>query len=185
MMIVGASTGLWIVFIAAFAELGCGQRAEPVATTGTSTVAAAQTPAVDSHETKEARKDAPQDSPQAPAPACAADALRVVRSISPTHCEVPRAVFLDDRDCLLAQPQLTPHLVEGRVVGYRHDSIPSRSVYAACGVRSGDVWTKLNGEALNSPDQALKLYPSLRESERLQIELLRGARALEVLIELR
>ena len=181
-----ATAGLWIVLCAAGAGLSCNGSAEPVASAGTSAQAVTPTPTT---ETLEPQETSPQDDSnrfdRPPAKACAADAVQAVRSISVTHCEVPRSVFLDDRDCLLAQPQLTPHRVEGRVVGFRHDSVPSRSVYAACGIRSGDVWTKLNGERLDSADQALRLYPSLRESQQLQIELLRGAQSLQVVIDLR
>ena len=93
-------------------------------------------------------------------------------------------VFGDD-DCLLTRPQLSPVSVSGRVIGFRHDSIPSHSVYAHCGIRSGDVWTTVNGVTLDSPDQALELYPRLRASDHLSIALLRGNEPVEVQIDLR
>jgi len=182
-----ASRGLWwVVSIAASVVLSCGQRAEPVASTGTSEVAAAPPAAAYGNEPNGTPRPGDTGDSQPPAvEGCAANTLGAVRTISPTHCEVPRSLLLDDDDCLLSRPQLVPHAVEGRTVGFRHDSIPSRSIYAACGIRSGDVWTKLNGEPLDSPDQALRLYPSLRDSQRLTIELLRGSQSFEVVIELR
>jgi general secretion pathway protein C len=117
--------------------------------------------------------------------ACPNDATGAVRSLGPTHCEVPRAVAFGDGDCLLARPQLSLATANGRVVGFRHDSVASRSLYALCGIQSGDVWTKLNGVALDGPDAALEVYPRLRESDRLTIDLLRGTTPLTVEIELR
>jgi general secretion pathway protein C len=57
-------------------------------------------------------------------------------------------------------------------------------VYARCGIRSGDIWTQVNGVALDSPDQALELYPRLRDNDRLSIALLRDGRPMQVQIEL-
>ena len=177
------SVGFWLVSSAVFTELSCAQRAEPITSTGTSEGAISERAAAEGHAS---RGGAEADNPRASAEKVrAADALGVVRSIGPTHCEVPRAVLFDGKDCLLAQPRLTPYAVEGQVLGFRNDSIPSRSVYAVCGIRSGDVWTKINGEPLDSPERALRIYPKLRESEQLKIELLRGAQSLEVQLDLR
>jgi hypothetical protein len=134
-----------------------------------------------------------RESPQAHAPAeqtsanagCVDDAVGAVRVIGPTHCEVPKDVAWGDNQCLLSRPQLTAVSEEGRVIGFRHDSVPSRSMYALCGIRSGDIWTKINGTLLDSADAALELYPRLRGSDRLTIDVLRGATSLTVEIELR
>jgi type II secretory pathway component PulC len=120
----------------------------------------------------------------APPSSCAQDAIESVRKLSPTHCQAPKAAVFGDDDCLLSRPQLAPVTEAGRVIGFRHDSIPSRSVYARCGIRSGDIWTQVNGVALDSPDQALELYPRLRASEQLSIALLRDGRPVQVHIEL-
>jgi type II secretory pathway component PulC len=120
----------------------------------------------------------------APGSSCAQDALEAVRKLSPTHCQAPKAVVFGDEDCLLSRPQLAPVTEGGRVIGFRHDSISSRSVYARCGIQSGDIWTQVNGMALDSPDHALELYPSLRASDQLSIALLRGGRSVQVQIDL-
>jgi general secretion pathway protein C len=104
--------------------------------------------------------------------------------LTPTHCEAPRAIIFGNDDCLLSQPQLSPVSLNGRIIGFRHDSIPTRSVYALCGIRSGDVWTTVNGVTLDTPDQALELYPRLRESDHLHITLLRDDNPFEVQIDL-
>jgi type II secretory pathway component PulC len=117
--------------------------------------------------------------------ACPDDATTAVRNLGPMHCEVPRAVAFGDGDCLLARPQLSPATRNGRVVGFRHDSVASRSLYALCGIQSGDVWTQLNGVTLDRPDAALELYPRLRATDRLTIDLLRGATPFKIEIDLR
>jgi len=116
---------------------------------------------------------------------CAQDALASVRTLSPTHCEAPKASVLGDEDCLLARPLLALVSEGGRVIGFRYDSLTTRSVYARCGIRSGDVWTQVNGVPLDSPDQALELHPRLRTSDQLSIALLRSGQPLTVQIELR
>jgi type II secretory pathway component PulC len=93
--------------------------------------------------------------------------------IDATHCEAPRALFLDADDCLIASPAIKPVVVDGKAIGLRNDRIGSNSILGLCGVHSGDVWTRVNGETVAEPEDALQLYPKLRKAEKLTIDLLR------------
>jgi len=112
--------------------------------------------------------------------ACPDRAAGVVRVVDPTHCEVAQSVFFGERHCLLSNPKIVQVTIQGKVVGIRNESISVRSVYARCGIRSSDIWTAINGRSLANPEDVLAAYASLRQSERLDIELLRSNRPLTV-----
>src|SRR5262245_3963189 len=119
---------------------------------------------------------APQAAPPTGAPtqnaACPADARGAVQASDARHCRVDRALFFGEHDCLIATPSIQPVSQAGRAIGFRNDSIGPSSVLGLCGIRSGDVWTKVNGASVATPDDVLELYPKLRAAEKLVIDLL-------------
>lgn len=115
---------------------------------------------------------------------CPSDARSVVRVVDPTYCEAPRAVFFHADDCLLGT-RVSPISVDGRPIGFRNDHIGPHSILGLCGVRSGDVWTAINGRSLATPDDALTLYPQLIHADKLMLQLLRDGRPHTVEIALR
>jgi general secretion pathway protein C len=52
------------------------------------------------------------------------------------------------------------------------------------GLRSGDVITQINGIDLTDPSQRLEAFSALRESQELQLEVLRGDESLSIDIEI-
>jgi hypothetical protein len=158
--------------------LGCDDRsraAEPEAGAAASSLPNASTPA---------STTVPDAAPEHPKTACPDDARGAVRILAPTHCTVPRAVFFGDQDCLLAQPRLSAVSAGARTIGFRQHDVPSRSLYALCGLRPGDVWLRVNGTALDSPEAALALYPSLRAQPILRIDVQRDGTPLQVQLDL-
>jgi type II secretory pathway component PulC len=114
---------------------------------------------------------------------CPSDARSVVRIVDASHCEAPRAVFFEADDCLLGT-RITPVSVEGRPIGFRNDRIGEHSILGLCGVRSGDVWTAINGQSVATPDDALTLYPRLVHADKLTLQLLRDGRNFAIEIAL-
>jgi hypothetical protein len=143
---------------------------------------AAPPPPQPSHDSAEASAPPAHLSPEG---GCPDDAQGSVRQIDATHCEVAKAVFFGDNQCLLSQPKLSQVIEGGRAIGVRHHDVRSRSVCALCGIRSGDVWTRLNGATLDTPDAVLALYPTLRQQDKLRIDLLREGRPHTIEIQLR
>ena len=146
---------------------------------------------------KQATQPPAAPSPPAPTPSsgtesgratvvCPDDARSAVKVVDERHCEVPRAVFFGDGPgCVSAMPRLTPQSEGGRVIGFRYDGVGQKSVYALCGIRSGDTWTKVNAVPLSSPDDILRSYEALRRAPELTISLLRDGQHRDVKVVLR
>lgn len=168
--------------VLAFLLHGCLERKRSDAFVGTSATAssAVTSPsAVSSAITGASAETArPIDSP------CPDHTDGAVRVVDPTHCQVSRALFFDAQNCLLAEPRIVQVTSQGRVIGIRNDSLGARSVYARCGIRSSDVWTAVNGHSLANAEDVLAAYTALRQSQQLNIELLRSNRPLTVRLTL-
>jgi hypothetical protein len=171
----------WSVLIVGFlAVAGCHKAREPA---GTSVLPTQVTPAL-------ASPSAPTPSGGVgPGPAkvvCPDDARSAVNVIDDRHCEVARAVFFGEGPgCVSAMPRLTPRSERGQVIGFRYDGVGRNSVYALCGIRSGDTWTKVNAVSLGSPEDVLRSYEALRRAPDLTISLLREGQPVEVTVVLR
>jgi type II secretory pathway component PulC len=68
---------------------------------------------------------------------------------------------------------------------FRDESLRRKSVYALCGIRSGDVWTRVNSRSLATPEEALELYGKLRENDQLVIDLVRSGKNIQLQITFR
>lgn len=62
---------------------------------------------------------------------------------------------------------------EGRMVGYRLMNVSP--TLGRLGLRNGDIITHVNGRAISSPDAALAAYGGLRNAERINLRIRRGA----------
>jgi hypothetical protein len=117
---------------------------------------------------------------------CPDDARSAVEVIDDRHCEVTRAVFFGEGPgCVSAMPRLTPQSERGQVIGFRYDGVGRNSVYALCGIRSGDTWTKVNAVSLSSPEEVLRSYETLRGAPDLTISLLREGQPIQVTVGFR
>jgi membrane-associated protease RseP (regulator of RpoE activity) len=170
------NTPVWLGVLLELLLCGCGARgdrdeAEPVSV-GPQRPAAAE-PVVTEPSTK------------ATAEACPSDARGAVRSSDERHCELDRDVWFGEHDCLIATPSITQVSAGGRAIGFRNDSIGRNSVLSLCGIRPGDIWTKVNGGSVATADDVLELYPKLRHADKLTIDLLRDGESVAVEIALR
>lgn len=165
-------------FALAFTALGCGFRSAELGVDAA--ISSASTPNLQAPPRSNAVEVMVEPN-SAAFPNEAGDAVRIADA---THCVVPRAVFFGDGDGLLARPRLSPISEAGRVVGFRLHDVPSRSVYAVCGIRPGDVWLRVNGAVLDSPEAALAVYPSLRAQQALRVDILREGRPVQIRIQL-
>jgi type II secretory pathway component PulC len=93
-------------------------------------------------------------------------------------------VFFGGSGCLMTHPTVTQVLQDGRAIGFRA-RVGRNSVFGLCCVRSSDVWTKINGESIATPEDALELYPKLPRADKLVIDLLRDGKGVAVEIAFR
>jgi general secretion pathway protein C len=69
--------------------------------------------------------------------------------------------------------------------GLRLLSLRRGSPLTLLGLRRGDVLTSINGHSLAKPAELLTAYATLARSERLELELRRGAESPKIVVEVR
>jgi type II secretion system protein C len=67
----------------------------------------------------------------------------------------------------------SPHVQEGRVVGFRVNPGRDRAAFEALGLQPGDVVTDINGTILDDPSQGLAVFQALGESTQANVTVLR------------
>lgn len=80
----------------------------------------------------------------------------------------------------LTNVRVSPAFERGRFVGWRLDGARHLRRWNRAGMdlRAGDVVTRVNGGALERPDDALAVFGALRSAAELRVEVLRDGRAL-------
>ncbi|MEO1244576.1 MAG: type II secretion system protein GspC [Pseudomonadota bacterium] len=63
----------------------------------------------------------------------------------------------------------TPYFVNGQQQGYRVYPGRNRQQFAALGLRPGDLIRDIDGQALNDPTQAMKIFQSLGSAEQVSV----------------
>jgi general secretion pathway protein C len=102
------------------------------------------------------------------------------RSTRPQRITLRRAQIenaLEDVNKLLTQVNIRPHYRDGKPDGLLLTRIKPRSIFLRMGLRNGDIITGVNGSSLQSVDDALKFYESLRSADNVTLELKRRGRS--------
>ena len=86
---------------------------------------------------------------------------------------------------LMRQARIMPYFNNGQPDGLRLSGVRPGSLFTDIGLRSGDIITGVNGEQIQSVDDALRFYTSLREADNVSVQLRRGGaeRTIEYQIE--
>ena len=74
--------------------------------------------------------------------------------------------------------QFGPHLVNGRIEGYKIARVNDDHVFAKLGARSGDIIRKVNGYALSDTERMLDLWKAIRTAPEVKIELEREGKTI-------
>ena len=80
---------------------------------------------------------------------------------------------MQDMASLMTQVQIQPHMEDGVPSGLALSSIKPNSIFRRMGLRNGDVITGVDGSAISSVDDALKMVESLKSSSNLTVQLKR------------
>ena len=107
-----------------------------------------------------------------------------VKKVSESEWELERSMLneqLSDLNKLGTQARIIPNYKDGKYSGFKLIGIRPNSLYAAIGIRSGDVIKMINGEEITSPNQALALYDKLKTADVINLEVeRRGANVTQV-----
>ena len=99
-----------------------------------------------------------------------------VRKVGPYEYEVDRDMIMQDLQNLAAlgmQARIIPNYRNGKYDGFRLVGVRPNSLYAALGIRSGDIVQRVNGQDLNSPNKALELFNQLQTASTINVDIIR------------
>lgn len=83
---------------------------------------------------------------------------------------------LDNMNELLSQAKVRPHYKNGSPDGFLISRIKRNSLFKKLGLRNGDIIQEVNGEQIDSVDEALAIYQNLISSNAIDIKLKRRGR---------
>jgi general secretion pathway protein C len=83
---------------------------------------------------------------------------------------------MQDVTQLMSQVNIRPHFYRGQPDGLMLSRIRPNSLFMRMGLRNGDIITGVNGRTIESVDDAMTFYNSLKSSENVTLDLKRGGR---------
>ncbi len=91
--------------------------------------------------------------------------IRLVRS------EIQESI--NDVNNLMKQARIRPHFTDGKPDGLTITGVRPDSIFTKLGLQSGDVITGVDGKEIQSVDDALRLYQSLKSSPKASVQVRR------------
>jgi general secretion pathway protein C len=83
---------------------------------------------------------------------------------------------LKDINDLMGQVKIRPHFKDGKPDGLMLSSIKTGSIFKKMGLRNGDIITGVDGQVIESVDDALKFYENLASAANVNLEIKRRGR---------
>jgi len=83
---------------------------------------------------------------------------------------------VNDLGELMKQIRIRPHYKDGKSDGLTLSGIRSNSIFSEMGFRNGDVIVGVDGNVIESVDDALSLYENLQSAENVQVQIRRRGR---------
>ncbi len=80
---------------------------------------------------------------------------------------------VNDLNTLMKQIRIRPHFKDGNPDGLTISGIRSKSIFSEMGLRNGDVIVGVDGNNIESVDDALKLYENLQSATGVQVQVRR------------
>jgi general secretion pathway protein C len=115
-----------------------------------------------------------------------------VRSASPRQQEIQREIQPDSSNIslkrekieeavgnlntLMKQVRIRPHFKDGKPDGLTLSGVRSGSIFSDMGLRNGDVIVGVDGQKIESVDDALSLYQNLQSANNVQVQIRRRGR---------
>ncbi|MDJ0783753.1 MAG: type II secretion system protein GspC [Desulfosarcinaceae bacterium] len=110
------------------------------------------------------------------------------RSVSAAQVDSPRRAqritlkrsliedSIQDITKLMTQVKITPHMEDGVPNGLALSNIQPNSIFRRMGLRNGDVLVGVDGQQIQSVDDALRLYDNLKTADSVLVDLKRRGR---------
>ena len=103
----------------------------------------------------------------------------VIAAVLPNEMIVSRSGVINQLDRakeLLAKVKIlpVPDNLSGKLKGFRIDNVPSGSIIEQAGVESGDLIFSVQGQRLESTQDALRIFKYIQNQSNIEVDLLRG-----------
>lgn len=98
------------------------------------------------------------------------------RPESPESVSMPRTRIDDATDNineLMKQARIRPHFQDGKPAGLVITRIQDNSIFSEMGLENGDVIVGVDGNPIQSVDDALQLYQGMKESSGVKLQIVR------------
>ena len=86
-------------------------------------------------------------------------------------------ILAEGPGAILRRLRLSPHREKSRFIGYRIGAVPQNVPFLVHGPQVGDVLLRVNGMRVLMPKDLVVLWKHLRESAQIEVDLLRGQKA--------
>lgn len=80
---------------------------------------------------------------------------------------------LDNIGQAMTDARLLPSMKDGRVEGFRTTEVKPQGVFAAVGLKNGDILMKINEFPIDSPEKAIQSFMTLKGQNHIKLDLLR------------
>lgn len=78
---------------------------------------------------------------------------------------------LKDPNTIYKNARFGPHLVDGKIEGYKLYQVAKDHVFYALGAKSGDIIRRVNGMPLNDTEKMLEIWSSVKQAPKITIDL--------------
>ncbi len=79
----------------------------------------------------------------------------------------------NDMNRLMTEIAITPNMEDGQPNGLSLNRISPNSIFRRMGLRNGDVLMGVNGEPIQSPEDAMRMYQGIKSSNEIQVQVKR------------
>ena len=83
---------------------------------------------------------------------------------------------LENLDQLMEQARIRPHIEEGRPAGISITGIKPNTIFRKMRLRNGDIITGVNGDPIETVEDAMKVFGDLTSAAEVQVEIKRRGR---------
>ena len=87
---------------------------------------------------------------------------------------------MNDVNALMKQAKIRPHFKNGKPDGLTLSRIKRNSIFTKLGLRSGDIITGVDGQEIQSVDDALKFYNSLKSASDVTLQVRRRGKLRDI-----
>ena len=86
--------------------------------------------------------------------------------------------ILQGKEGAILNGQFGPHVVDGRIEGYKIARIGDEHIFSKLGAKNGDIIRKVNGYPLDGMERMLDLWKALPTATEIKIELERDGKVI-------